>query len=116
MEPVQISFLKTKNIKIKSARIFLKAAEYIRRYGWQEKGMGFHGGPRCSMGALASANPEPKWNEKLASLMYNTLYKKLGGETLTEFNKRVKNGEKVAQLFEQVAFVLLNSIKASRKN
>lgn len=100
-------FLKRNNIRIKVAKIFLAAAKYIRQYGWQVSGMGTHGGPRCSMGALASANPEPRWDKELAVLMYRILYQKLKGESLTQFNKRVKNGESVAVLFEQVACSLL---------
>ncbi|HKB88738.1 MAG TPA: hypothetical protein VKC53_03760 [Patescibacteria group bacterium] len=96
-------------VTLQAARIFSKAAEYIRCYGWQESGMGVDGAPRCSMGALASANPEKIWNKKLGSLMYNTLYKELNGESLTEFNKRVKSGEKVARLFERVASMLVGS-------
>jgi hypothetical protein len=92
-----------REIKLVAADIFSKAAEYIREYGWQEKGMNKHGQPRCSMGALASANPEKKWNKKMASLMYQTLQKELNGISLTQFNHKFKSGEKVAQLFERTA-------------
>lgn len=110
MIAVSPDFLKTNNIRIKAAKIFLAAANYIRQYGWQVSDMGTHGGPRCSMGALASANPEAKWDKKLAALMYRTLYYELQEGTLTEFNKRVNNGESVARLFEQVARSLLTPL------
>lgn len=87
----------------KAARIFLNAAQYIRKYGWQEKGMGYHGKPRCSMGALASAHPDFIWNADISSLMHQTLYDRLGGITLTEFNARATGGEDVAVLFEETA-------------
>jgi hypothetical protein len=90
-------------IRTLAATIFYKAAEYIRQHGWQVEGMSSHGQPRCSMGALASAYPEVKWDSRLASFMYATLYKELGGMSLTEFNHRHKDGEKVASLYEQVA-------------
>ena len=100
-----------------AAEIFQRAASYIRTYGWQVSGMSEDGKPRCSMGALESASPTVKWDEQLSSLMYNTLYHELGGETLTEFNHRVQNGESVAKLFEHVAHVLLNpTAKSSLKN
>lgn len=69
--------------------------------------MGVNRKPRCSIGALASANPEPKWNKELALLMYNALYKELSGQTLTQFNKSINDGEKVALLFERVAHSLI---------
>lgn len=83
--------------------IFLKAAEYIREYGWQEKGMGVYGAPRCSMGALASAFPHARWDPELAQLMYAQLQKELNGITLTDFNHMHQNGEEVARLFERTA-------------
>jgi len=86
-----------------ATEIFLNAARYIRQYGWQEKGMSVDGQPRCSMGALASAHPKSKWNKKLASLMYQALYEELNGKTLTQFNYKFKDGNKVANLYEQVA-------------
>jgi len=94
------------SIQKEATQIFLRAAEYIKTYGWQKSGMSIHGKPRCSMGALESANPAPIWNKDLASLMYETLYKELNGVSLTEFNKRAKDGLAVAQLFEQVARTL----------
>lgn len=90
-------------IRFKAARIFLKAAEYIRQYGWQKEGMGVDGKPRCSMGALASAYPRTKWDKSLASLMYKALNKELKGLNLTDFNHKFNDGNKAAQLFEQVA-------------
>lgn len=89
-----------------AAAIFLKAAAYIRTYGWQKEGMGFYGAPRCSMGALASAYPKQRWDERLSRLMYRTLYDELGGISLTQFNYKYMDGEKVAELFEQVAIKL----------
>lgn len=101
-------------VKKEAANIFLKAANYIRKYGWQEKGMGEYGKPRCSMGALASANPKPKWDKDMASLMYKALYKELKGMSLTQFNHKYKNGEKVARLYEQVAKSLNGNRTATR--
>ena len=83
--------------------IFRRAASYIRTYGWQVTGMSRHGLPRCSMGALASAHDEAIWDHGLAELMYEKLYDELDSLSLTEFNYKYKNGEKVAKLFERVA-------------
>lgn len=94
------------NAKQQAAKIFLYAASYIRKYGWQEKGMSMHGKPRCSMGAIESAGTNIKWDETLAKLMYETLYRQLNGITLTEFNKRAQDGNKVALLFEHTAIAL----------
>lgn len=91
------------NIALQAADIFKKAADYIRYYGWQVTGMGYYGGPRCSMGALASAHPDEVWDGDLSDLMYQMLYGELDGIGLTEFNYKHKDGERVAQLFEQVA-------------
>jgi hypothetical protein len=91
------------------ATIFRSAASYIRTYGWQKDGMGRHGQARCSMGALASAYPERKWDKNLAVLMYRTLYKELNGLSLTQFNYKYEDGEKVAQLFERVATKLYSA-------
>lgn len=82
--------------------IFRQAARYIRQYGWQEKGMGLHGQPRCSMGALASAQPGT-WDPHLAKLMYFALKKELKGLSLTQFNYRSHGGEAVARLYERAA-------------
>jgi hypothetical protein len=30
------------------------AADYLREYGWRRWAMGYHGGPRCMLGALES--------------------------------------------------------------
>lgn len=90
-------------LAFQASGIFGKAASYIRNYGWQVSGMGQHGKPRCSMGALASAHSDKIWDKNLSSLMYRELYKELDGLSLTEFNWKHNNGEKVAQLFEQVA-------------
>ncbi len=86
-----------------AAEIFDSAAFYIRSYGWQVSGMSEHGKPRCSMGALASAHSEKLWDKELATFMYNELYKELNGISLTDFNYKYKDGEKVAKLFERVA-------------
>lgn len=94
-----------------AAKTFLKAASYIRQYGWQKTGMSVHGQPRCSMGALESANPKARWDRKLSSLMYNSLYQELNGMTLTQFNYRYNNGEKVAQLYDRVAASLLEQLQ-----
>ncbi len=96
-----------------ASTIFRKAATYIRKYGWQVSGMSQDGKPRCSMGALESASKGVVWNKSLGSLMYQTLYKELNGETLTEFNHRVRNGESVAELFEKVAILLENNSYAN---
>jgi hypothetical protein len=42
-----------REVETHAARIFLKAADYIRKYGWQKEGMGEYWAPRCSMGAFA---------------------------------------------------------------
>lgn len=88
---------------LQGAEIFLKAASYIRTYGWQVSGMGVHGAPRCSMGALESACPQEKWDNDMATLMYAELYDELDGVNLTQFNEITQDGEQVAQLFERVA-------------
>jgi len=89
-------------IKAQAAQIFLNAAAYIRIYGWQKTGMGLYGQPRCSMGALASAQGG-KWDQDVSSLMYSKLHEELDGISLTQFNYRYNDGEKVARLFESVA-------------
>jgi|GEM_PF-4844094 len=94
------------DLRVKAASIFLKAADYIRQYGWQSSGMNEDGMPRCSMGALKSAGPKEKWDEDMAKLMYQHLYKELNGLSLTQFNYKYKSGEKVAQLFERTAHSL----------
>lgn len=91
------------DIRYQAARILIDAATYIRTYGWQVSGMSQHGLPRCSMGALASANRDKVWDKSLAALMYETLYDELDGLSLTEFNHLHQNGETVIQLFEAVA-------------
>ena len=91
-----------------AAKLFLNAASYIQKYGWQKKGMGVHGQPRCSMGALASANAQSRWGKNLASLMYKALYEELDGMTLTQFNYKFNDGNKVAHLYKQVARSLLS--------
>jgi hypothetical protein len=92
-----------RKVRFKAAEIFLEAASYIRKYGWQVCGMSEHGKPRCSMGALESAGSEKRWNKNVAALMYDTLYEELKGLSLTQFNYKYQNGEKVAQLFERSA-------------
>ncbi len=62
--------------------------------------------PRCSMGALASANTACIWNKELAERMYQSLNEGLDGLTLTEFNYKCNDGEMVARLFDQVAIKL----------
>jgi hypothetical protein len=96
-----------RELRNKAANIFLNAANYIRKHGWQVSGMSKDGLPRCSMGALASASTEQKWDSKLSDLMYKTLYDELNGLSLTQFNYKHKNGEKVAQLFERTATSLV---------
>jgi hypothetical protein len=86
----------------------LNTAEYIRKYGWQVSGMSANGKPWCSMGALKSAYSKPRWDKELAVLMYNTLYEELNGLSLTQFNYKHKNGEKVAKLYEQTATNLVS--------
>jgi hypothetical protein len=88
---------------LRAAKVFREAAMYIRQYGWQRSGMSQHGKPRCSMGALASAHPAKLWDTHLSQLMYEELYDVLDGLSLTEFNYKYNDGEKVAQLFEDVA-------------
>lgn len=92
-----------KQVNARAADIFRKAANYIRQYGWQKEGMGEYGGPRCSMGAIDSAKPRGEWDNKVASLMYESLYKELNGLSLTRFNSKFQSGEKVARLYERVA-------------
>ncbi len=96
-------------IAAKAADIFVAAAGYIRRYGWQKEGMGEEGLARCSMGALASAYPKVAWEKPLARLMYETLYAELNGVSLTRFNAVYEDGEKVARLYERVAARLQGS-------
>jgi hypothetical protein len=98
--------LNTIPYNVQAAGIFRNAALYIRTYGWQRSGMGEHGKPRCSMGALASAHQEKIWEPGLAVLMYDALSIELNGIGLTQFNKLVPNGNDVAQLFERVAHFL----------
>lgn len=88
---------------LQAAQIFLKAAAYIRKYGWQEEGMGEYGQPRCSMGALDSACPRGDWDHNVANLMYQSLNDELKGESLTAFNHKFQSGEKVSELYERVA-------------
>lgn len=90
-------------MRARAAKVFLKAASYIRNYGWQEEGMGEPGQPRCSMGALDSANPQIEWDHELAKIMYETLSDELKGMSLTQYNHKFQNGEKVARLYEQAA-------------
>jgi hypothetical protein len=96
-----------RKLKKNAAQVFLRAAAYIRKHGWQVSGMSEYGKPRCSMGALESAYPKARWEEDLATLMYETLYKQLNGISLTQFNYKYKNGEKVAKLYERVAASLV---------
>ncbi|HYH36205.1 MAG TPA: hypothetical protein VD706_01765, partial [Candidatus Saccharimonadales bacterium] len=93
--------------RTQAARIFLDAAAYIHAYGWRRSGMGIHGQPRCSMGALASAHPHQTWDEALSVLMYEKLKEELDGISLTQFNHRY-GGEAVARLFERLAAKLQN--------
>jgi hypothetical protein len=95
-------------IKSQATRIFIEAAKYIRKYGWQKEGMNVHGQPRCSMGALASAYNTKRWDNNLSNLMYRALYDELNGTTLTGYNFKYNSGEKVAQLYERVASNLSN--------
>ncbi len=97
-----------------AARIFLRAAEYIRNYGWQKEGMGEHGQPRCSVGALASSHKYQRWDKSLASSMYGSLCEELNGMSLTQYNTKFNNGEMVACLYERVAEKLRHQI-SSRK-
>jgi hypothetical protein len=99
-------------VQEQAATIFIKAAQYIREYGWQVEGMSIDGQPRCSMGALASARPG-RWDEDLAELMYSTLYDELNGISLTQFNHKYKSGEKVARLYERVATKLQSRVAAA---
>jgi hypothetical protein len=93
-----------------ATQIFLDAAEYIRSCGWQVEGMGFDGGPRCSMGALESASSGIKMSASLSTVMYTNLYNELDGINLTNFNHLHNDGEKVSELFEAVADKLLHGI------
>jgi hypothetical protein len=95
--------MKQKRIEDQAAMVFLKAASYIRKYGWRKEGMSKHGQPRCSMGALASAHSRQQWNKNLSVLMYKALYEELSGLSLTQFNCKYQSGEKVAELYERVA-------------
>lgn len=95
--------MKNNQVRTQAAGIFVKAAAYIRQYGWQEEGMGEDGQPRCSMGALDSAQPRGEWDPSTAELMYRSLSDELNGLSLTQYNHKVKSGEKVAQLYERVA-------------
>lgn len=90
-------------VRRKASHIFLAAAQYIESIGWQEKGMGVHGGPRCSMGALASAHLDAIWDPQLSAIMYAALVRELQGISLTEFNRRARNGTDVARLLRSAA-------------
>ncbi len=94
------------NVKRQAATIFMDAADYIKRYGWQVEGMGKHSEPRCSMGALASAYPAKKWEPELAQLMYQELQKSLKGMPLTEYNFAYQDPSKVIELFTNTAKAL----------
>ncbi len=98
-----------REVTLQARNIFIRAAAYIRKYGWQVSGMSSHGNPRCSMGALESAGSKDCWDTRVAKLMYKELYEELSGLTLTEFNKKHQDGEKVAKLFEQTAKTLTPS-------
>ena len=98
--------MSNQGLRVQAAGILLKAADYIRQYGWQVEGMGQHGRPRCSMGALASASPVKNWDQRLSDMMYRTLYQELNGLTLTQFNHKYNDGEQVARLFERTALKL----------
>lgn len=106
------AYMKNQQIKAEAARIFQRAAAYIRKYGWQEEGMGAEGQPRCSMGALASAHSKQEWNSQLSKTMYETLYSELAGLSLTQYNHKFRNGEKVARLYEQVAERLTHDLNS----
>lgn len=93
-------------LKQEAAGILQRAAAYIRRYGWQEEGMGDYGAPRCSMGAIDSACPRGRWNDQVAELLYESLYCELDGLSLTQYNHKFQDGEKIAQLYERVATAL----------
>lgn len=95
-------------VQLQASSVFKKAAAYIRRYGWQEKGMGMYGGPRCSVGALNSAKPG-KWDKDLADIMYKSLRAELKGLSLTQFNHKTQSGQAVARLFERTALKLTNN-------
>lgn len=101
--------MKDAGVRSQAAEIFLNAAAYIRTYGWQKTGMGVYGQPRCSMGALASAYHEHTWNKNISILMYDELREALNGTSLTQFNYRHNDGERVARLFESVADNLQNT-------
>jgi hypothetical protein len=94
-------------LNAKAAYIFLRAAQYVKTYGWQVSGMGKYGKPRCSMGALASAYPKKVWESELSSLMYQQLYNQLNGIGLTEFNYKYQDPGKVVELFTKTAKTLL---------
>ncbi len=96
--------MKDTGSRTRAADILLRAAAYIRQYGWQKTGMGLYGQPRCSMGALASAQGG-KWDQDVSSLMYSELREELDGISLTQFNYS-HDGEQVARLFEDIAFRL----------
>jgi|SRR5579862_2057579 len=97
--------MKRQDVHTQATQVFLDAANYIRKYGWQEKGMGQFGKRRCSMGAIASVYPK-KANPALPALMYETLYKELNGLNLTQYNHKFKNGDAVINLFERTALTL----------
>lgn len=97
------------SLDAQASDIFLKAAAYIRKYGWRVEGMSRHGQPRCSMGALASVGPSGKWDDNLSKLMYDKLYKELNGLSFTQFNHKFQNGEKVACLYENIAVKIIKS-------
>ena len=95
--------------RFEAARLFKLAAKYIRLFGWQEKGMGIYGQPRCSMGTLNSAQVG-KWNTDVSKIMFSQLNNELNGMSLTQYNHKVQNGESVARLFEKTGSTILTSI------
>jgi hypothetical protein len=95
--------MKRTTVQTQAARIFERAAAYIRMYGWQEEGMGEYGQPRCSMGALDSAKARGEWQPEVSKLAYRALNEELHGLSLTQYNHKFQDGEKVARLFERTA-------------
>ncbi len=45
------------------------AAQYIREHGWRRQWYGRHGGPRCMLGALWSANPESAYRDEWGRIL-----------------------------------------------
>ncbi len=79
--------------RIEGAKIFRLAIAFIRQYGWDHN----------SMDILLSVTPGRVWSQPMAVFMYSELESALDSDTLTGFDKKVKDQQEVINLFAQVA-------------